>query len=76
MSYLKGSESGAQVHGFILHMPRWCKGSHEGLKIPWTFVRAGSSPALGTNVDLVIFQHIYINNLGMTGIDWWISSLI
>ena len=35
--------------------------------------RAGSSPALGTNVFSDIF---IINNLGMTGIDWWISSLI
>jgi hypothetical protein len=36
--------------------------------------RAGSIPALGTNIEEI--QYIYINNLGMTGIDWWISSLI
>jgi hypothetical protein len=32
-------------------MPRWCNGSHEGLKIPWSVNgRAGSSPALGTKI--------------------------
>jgi hypothetical protein len=31
-------------------MPGWCKGSHTRLKILWTNVRAGSSPAPGTKM--------------------------
>lgn len=29
-------------------MPRWWNGIHEGLKIPWSLLHAGSSPARGT----------------------------
>ena len=64
---------------FVKQMPRWCNGSHEGLKIPWSVNgREGSSPSLGTmnkrcSVSLVTFFKDVIVN-ATTIIQKWSSG--
>jgi hypothetical protein len=46
-------ESGCRLQTY-LKAPGWRNGRRKGLKILRTFVRAGSSPALGTKVVIII----------------------
>ncbi len=42
----------------ISYMPRWRNGRRAGLKIQWEHSRAGSSPALGTNVIIYFKERL------------------
>src|SRR5690554_79141 len=43
----------------VLSSPRWWNGRHWGLKIPWSQGRAGSSPALGIFLEVIVMIEFY-----------------